>query len=602
MRQEPAPEPRVIGVAEAGTLPGLFKLRAEWTPAATAYIHWSNGAWRQVSWREAYEATLRWRAALLEEDLEPGDRVAILLPNRLEWICLEQAALALGLVVVPLYNWDSPGNIVHILADCGARLLLLESMERAAELASELAGLESLQRIIAISAESADASGCSVLLEAWLAAGRQDSDVDPGPLDPDDLATLIYTSGTTSLPKGVMLSHRNILSNAAAILDGLPPRPGDRFLSVLPLAHAYERTVGYYVPMMAGLPTAYARSPQTVSKDMITHRPTIMLVVPRLLERVHARINQGLARKGPLARWLFALALAAGWRRFLASQGHRPGIWARLAWPLLKSLVVKPLMARLGGRLRMMVSGGAPLSPEISRMFLSLGISVIQGYGMSETSPVIATNLVEDNHPDSVGPPLKGCQIAIGEQDELLVRSPGVMLGYWNKPEKTREVIDSDGWLHTGDCAEIRDGRVYIKGRLGEVVKLSTGHKIPLAAVESGILRDPLFGQAMALAQGRHDVMAIAVLDPDEWQDLAKSFGIDPSEAASLDDGRVTRAALDRMARQLADLPPYCRPRHVVLDLEPWSIESGLLTPTLKVKRRAVLAHYADRIGDATGC
>ena len=586
------PAPRVIPCAEAGTLPGLLLKRVSETPDAPAYSMRPEAAtkWQTVTWRETEALIGRWRRALAGEELLPGDRVAVLLPNCVEWVCFEQAALSLGLVVVPLYNWDSPGNIAYILRDSGTRLLLLESAERVRELEPELEPEGARPRILYLGPRS---EGMETPVAEWL------PEKAPAPADecegPDALATIIYTSGTTGLPKGVMLSHRNILSNAEAVLQVVPPRPGDRFLSILPLAHAFERTVGYYVPMMAGLTVAFARSPKTIRDDLPEVAPSVMLVVPRLLEQVHAGIQGKLAAKGAFARWLFELTLAVGWRRFLAEQGRgRASLPGAIVWPLLHKLVVGPIMAAMGGRIRMMVSGGAPLRPEICQFFLSLGMPVLQGYGLSEAAPVVATNLIEDNLPESVGPPLPGVEVRIGEDEELMVRSPGLMLGYWNRPEDTRAVIDEDRWLHSGDRAEIRDGRILLHGRMGELMVLSTGHKVPANAVEIALLEDPLFSQVIVIAAGMPFTSALAVLDPQAWVGLAQSLGLDPENSESLGDGRAQELIREQAVAQLRDFPPYCYPRRFGLLLEPWSIENGLLTPTLKAKRAKVLECYAD--------
>lgn len=584
---------RVIPSEEGGTLPGLFTRRVSETPDAPAYCMRPEGSseWKTVTWRETAALVDRWRLGLAGEELQPGDRVAVLLPNCLEWACFEQAALSLGLVVVPLYNWDSPGNIAYILHDSGARLLLVETAERALELESEIADQSGTAPQILYLGRRVDEMETPVA--EWLpdGGGAEAANLCE---DPDALATIIYTSGTTGRPKGVMLSHRNILSNAEAVLRVVPPLPGDWFLSILPLAHAFERTVGYYVPMMAGLTVAFARSPKTIREDLPAVNPTVMLVVPRLLEQVYAGIHKQLAEKSAIARWLFKLTLAIGWRRFLEEQGrgHTP-LFGKLLWPVLHKLVIGPIMAALGGRIRMMVSGGAPLRPDICRFFLSLGIPVLQGYGLSEAAPVVATNLLENNLPETVGPPLPRVEVRLGVDGELLVRSPGVMMGYWERPEETRAVIDPEGWLHSGDRAEIGDGRITVLGRMGELMVLSTGHKVPANAVETALLEDPLFAQIIVVAGDRPHSSALAVLDPEEWSKLAKGFDLDPDDRCSLGDGRVQEALRHKAADLLADFPPYCYPQRFGLSLEPWTIEDGLLTPTLKAKRAKVMEYYA---------
>jgi long-chain acyl-CoA synthetase len=587
------PNFQVIPSDAGGTLPGLFARRVSETPDAPAYSMRPEEAseWQSVTWRETAALVGRWRQGLAGEDLRPGDRVAVLLPNCLEWVCFEQAALSLGLVVVPLYNWDSLGNIAYILRDSGARLLLVETAERALELGPEIADQgNTAPQILYLGLRTDE-------METPVAEWLPDEGAETANLreDPDAPATIIYTSGTTGRPKGVMLSHRNILSNAEAVLSVVPPLPGDRFLSILPLAHAFERTVGYYVPMMAGLTVAFARSPKTIREDLPAVNPTVMLVVPRLLEQVYGGIQKQLTAKSAIARWLFELTLAIGWRRFLEEQGRgQMPLFGKLLWPVLHKLVIGPTMAALGGRIRMMVSGGAPLRPEICRFFLSLGIPVLQGYGLSEAAPVVATNLLGNNLPETVGPPLPGVEVQLGADGELLVRSPGVMLGYWNRPEETRAVIDPEGWLHSGDRGEISNGRITVLGRMGELMILSTGHKVPANAVETALLEDPIFAQIIVIAGDRPHSSALAVLDPEEWTKLAKGLGLDPDDRYSLGDGRVQETLRHKAADRLADFPPYCCPQRFGLSLEPWTIEHGLLTPTLKAKRAKVMEYYAD--------
>ncbi len=312
----------------------------------------------------------------------------------------------------------------------------------------------------------------------------------------DELATIIYTSGTTGKPKGVMLSHHNILYNAYASLmtfdEGLDSR--DIFLSFLPLSHTFERTAGYYMAMMAGAAVGYARSIPLLADDLKIIRPTVLASVPRIYERIYNAIHAKLEEGPPLRHKLFTLTVEVGWDRFEHQQGR--GAWTPklLLWPLLKHLVADKVMDRLGGRMRLSVSGGAALPPKVSRLFIALGLPLVQGYGMTETSPVVCVNHVEDNRPSTVGPPLEGIQVRIGEQNALLVKGPCNMLGYWNNPEATAAMIDQDGWLNTGDTASIgTSGHVTITGRLKEIIVMSNGEKMPPADMEEAILaRQPV--------------------------------------------------------------------------------------------------------------
>jgi long-chain acyl-CoA synthetase len=588
-----------ISAREAGTLTGLFLRRCGRTPDAEAYKAYDPEAarWRSYTWREVEALAGRWQAALASERLAPGDRVAVLAQNSLQWACFDIAALGLGLVVVPLYTTDSAGNIAYILGDSGARLLLVGSVAQWNWLASRHAEFPALERVLCLDGDAPEAAAGIEwrALPQWLP-----SDASP-PAEhvsrPDALATIVYTSGTSGRPKGVMLSHANILANAEAVLTQVSGYREDIYLSFLPLSHAFERTVGYYVPMMAGSCVAYARSVQLLPEDLLALRPTLLVSVPRIYERAFARIAQQLTRR-PLSRMLFDLAVSVGWRRFEASQGRagQPVWFARAAWWLLRRLVARHVTERFGGRLRIAVSGGAPLAARLARCFVGLGVPLLQGYGLTEAAPVVTGNRVEDNVPASVGPPLPGIELRLGMNDELLVRGPNVMLGYWHRPETTRDAIDADGWLHTGDQARIDAGRVYIVGRLKDILVLSTAEKVAPSDLELAICEDPLFDQVMVVGEGMPYVAALAVLNAETWRDFATSVGVDPGNSRSLAEPVVSSAVLKRIGERLAPFPAHARARRAWLTLEPWTIEDGLITPTLKIKRQELETRFAREI------
>jgi long-chain acyl-CoA synthetase len=590
----------LIPAAEARTLPGLFRRRCARTPDNEAYRQYDApaGRWRSYTWREMQAQVGRWQAGLAREGLAPGDRVAVLAPNSVEWVCFDQAAQALGLVVVPLYTTDSPGNIAYILGDSGARLLLVGAGAQWRALAPLRGEFPSLACILCL---DENGPGCEVAGIAWSAVSRwlpANAPLSKDQVgDPKALATLVYTSGTTGRPKGVMLSHANVLANAESVLELVPGYREDLYLSFLPLSHAFERTAGYYVPVMAGSAVAFARSVQLLAEDLAVVRPTVLVSVPRIYERAYARIVEGLARR-PLARALFGATVAIGWRRFEAAQGRGagPGTLARLAWPLLERLVARRVLERFGGRVRLAVSGGAPLAPKLARCFIGLGLPLVQGYGLTEAAPVVAANRVEDNLPESVGAPLPGTEVRLGEKDELLIRSPSVMLGYWQRPDATREAIDAQGWLHTGDQARIEGGRVHIVGRLKEILILSTAEKIAPVDLELAIADDPLFEQAMVLGEGMPYLAALIVLSGEAWPSFARALGVVPEEAGALAAPAVVDAVLKRVEQRLERFPSYARVRRVWLTLEPWTIENGSITPTLKLKRTELAARYAREI------
>jgi len=583
-----------IPFESARTLSGLLARRVEQTPTRVAYCQFVRQRWREYSWQEVAEEVGRWQRGLEDENLQPGDRVAISLPNCLDWVCFDQAALGLGLVTVPLYTTDSPGNLAHVIADSGARLLLLESDDRWVPLAGMRDRFPQLQRVLCRRVASAGDAALRCI-DDWLpSAGGTPQRLSE---DPDAVATLVYTSGTTGPPKGVMLSHRNILSNAEAVLRRIPALPSDVFLSFLPLAHAFERTVGYYLPMMAGCCVTYARSIEQLREDLVTVRPTVMLSVPRVYDKIYMAIQAKLGDRG-LKRTLFDRTVAMGWRRFESSRGWVAGPSAadRLLWPLLRSLVARPVLMRLGGRLRVAVSGGAPLSATVGRFFVALGLPLTEGYGLTEAAPVVTAVPPEDFLPGWVGRELDGIQTRLGPEGELFVRGPNLMQGYWTQADATAQVIDADGWLHTGDIAEMRDGYVAIRGRLKEILVTSTGEKVSPVDMEMALTMDPLFDQAMIVGEGRPYLTALLVLAQEPWLRLARGLGLDPAAPGAVHDPRIVEAAFTRVADRLGTFPGYAQIRALHLSLSPWTVDNGLITPTMKIKRPELQALFADAI------
>ena len=522
------------------------------SPERILYRQFAEGGWRDVSAREIAAYAARWQAFLRAEGLAPGDRVALCLKNGIHWIAADQGALGLGLVVVPLYADDNPENVAWCLANSGARLLVAES----SRMATALQGVAtSLPRVLCLAADPGSGHDA---VESVLP--RQAPAFEAAPLEDGALATICYTSGTVGRPKGVMLTHGNILANVSACERLRLARSDDVFLSLLPLSHMFERTGGYYLPLAIGAKVTYARSVSQLAEDLASECPTVMFAVPRVFEKFAARVNEALA-KSPTKKRLFDLVVAAGGR----AQRSEAGLADRIVLALLRERVAGPLLARLGGRMRFAVLGGAPLDPAIAWLFLGLGLPVLQGYGMTEASPVISVNRPEANVPESVGMPLDNVEVRTAADGELLARGPSIMKGYWNNPEASAKSLDREGWLHTGDLAEIRDGRIFIRGRLKDVLVLSNGEKLPPQDVELAILGDGVFEQGILIGEGRPFLTLVAV-------------------TRGTDEKNLIRRANDR----LKEFPGYIRVRRVVATREPWTVENGLLTPTLKVKRERV--------------
>jgi long-chain acyl-CoA synthetase len=587
----------LITPEQAGTLPGLFYERVQRSPDKVAYRFYDTAtdSWNDLTWSDAGKQVARWQAALVAEGLQAGDRVAIIMQNCPEWVMFDQAALANGLVVVPLYTQDRAENAAYILQNAGVKVLLIGGQEHWDSLQPVREQLGFLARIISLSHIDSGGQPDSRLktVGEWL---PDQAELIRSERDKDALATIVYTSGTTGRPKGVMLSHHNILWNAYGSLQVVQCQPDEVFLSFLPLSHTLERTAGYYLAMMVGGTVAYNRSIPQLGEDLLIIKPTILISVPRIFERVYNKIQLGLEEKSPLARALFSLAVNTGWRRFEYQQRRAGWSPKLLLWPLLNKIVAGKVMEKLGGRMHLAVVGGAPLPGGVAHLFIGLGLPMIQGYGLTETSPVISVNPIENNDPSGVGCLLPDVEARIGEQDELQVRSPGVMLGYWANEQATRDMIDSDGWLHTGDKARIENGQVYITGRIKEIIVLANGEKVPPADMEMAICMDALFEQALVIGDNRPYLTALVVLNPEQWEPLARKLGMDPGDTTACHSSRVNEVVLERVANQISSFPGYARIRKVRCQLEPWSIEDGLITPTLKLKRSKVYERFESEI------
>lgn len=602
-------------IASVQTLPQLLAYRAARTPQAEAYRAFdsSRQAWASLTWAQTAERVNTWAQALAAMQLPPAARVAILLPNGLHAMCADQATLATGGVPVPLHAIDNPGSIAYILADCEASMLIVSQAEQWEKIRAVGTPFPALRAVVITDDDDAfkptpasvDSPAVGSLAQ-WLTGARQTGAPTTG-MGPqaDDLAAIVYTSGTTGKPKGVMLTHRNVVSDVKAVLERIAPTVDDVFLSFLPLSHTFERTGGYYLPIAAGSCVAYARSVAQLAEDLKTIRPTVLVSVPRIYERIHAKLIEKLSPT-PWKMQLYEAAQKKGWARFCAAQrlpaptpdasSQAAGWMAALPWPVLQALVAKPLLAQFGGRVRVAVSGGAPLSPTIAKCFLGLGLPLIQGYGMTETAPVVSVNALDDNDPACVGKALPGVEVRIGDNHELQVRGPIVMKGYWKRPEDTAKILSPDGWLGTGDQADIVNGRIYIKGRIKEIIVTSTGEKVPPGDLELALLADPLLEQAFVVGENRPFIACVAVLNAGEWQRLAADLGLNPQAADSLNHPSVHRAVLARIEKNTASFARYAVPRTVHLTLDPWTIENTFMTPTLKLKRNNLMAHFAEAI------
>jgi long-chain acyl-CoA synthetase len=546
----------------AGNIADYFKAHLA-TPDLALYRRCSGDTWADVSVADLAQLIGRWQSAFTTLGLVEGDRVALCVKNSVDWIAIDLAALGVGLVVVPLYVDDNPENVAWCVGNAEARSLVVESTRMARALIQCSTSLPPLHVLRPDAGD--DLPSVHALLPATASAPVFRA------LPDSRLATICFTSGTSGRPKGVMLSHGNIIANVLSCQETRMARSSDVFLSILPLSHMFERTGGYYLPLSVGAKVVFSRGVAQIADDLAAQAPTVMFAVPRIFEKFLARIDQTLSGSA-IKRWLFDQCVVRGWR---VEQGNAGPLDA-LATPLLRALVAKPIFARLGGRLRLTVVGGAALDPSIARAFIGLGLHMLQGYGMTEASPVISVNREENNDPESVGPPLPGVDVKLGQNGELLARGGNIMQGYCRNPEATQATVDAEGWLHTGDIAELREGRIYIRGRLKDILVMSNGEKLPPQDVEFALAHDPLFEQVMLVGEGRPFLTLLTVTkETDE------------------------KLLVDRANELLKNFPRWVRIRKVIATQDPWSIDNGLLTPTLKLKRPLVLARFKDAIDTA---
>ncbi len=562
----------------------LFHAPTAWQQRPALRRRVGEGEWKRLNRITVQQRVLRLAAWLEAEGVKPGDRVGILGHNSIEWFLSDFAILRLGAVTVPAYFTDPTESVEYVFNDAGCRLILVEPGEQQ----EKMKGLD---------IKHLPFSGVGVSVDSITRDERWDEGPKAALPDRNMLATLIYTSGTTGNPKGVMLTHGNLLSDVAAGLGGVAIFPEDLFLSFLPVSHAFERTVGHFLVVACGAEIAYAEDVTTLMRDMPEVKPTVMISVPRLYEKIYAGVNAKMEASA-VKKMLFDKAQALGMERFKLRQqgGDLTGMKA-LLWGVLDHLVNAKLREKMGGNLRLFISGGAALSPTIARFLLAADIIVLPGYGLTETSPVLSVNTLDRIKPESVGRPLPGVEIKQLEDGELLVRGSMVMSGYWNRPDATKEVLDEDGWLSTGDIVELDDeGFIRIVDRKKEIMVLTNGENVPPAIIEQHLSQDSVILQSLVIAENRPYVAALIVPD---MEGMALAWKKDHGSALP-DDWKTNTVMhqwmLDRMRMDEHDLPSYMQVKRFSFVDGEWTQINGMLTPTLKVKRRMISELHAAQI------
>jgi long-chain acyl-CoA synthetase len=545
-----------------------------------------DGSYRALSWRAAATQVMEVACGLRALGLKRGDRVALVSENRPEWVIADLAIISAGAITVPAYTTHTVEDHRYLLGDSGARIVIVSTPALARHVlpAADQAG--DVTHVIAMEApERGQASTVEVLTLAELGARGRSAGGDVaawiGELAQDDLACLIYTSGTGGLPKGVMTSHANILANchgAYRLLEILGL--GDEvFLNFLPLSHSYEHTAGLMFPIYIGAEIYFAEGADTLAANMLEARPTIMTAVPRLYETLHQRLTRAMARESGLRQKLFSLALRLGEKRLAAPASLT--LWERFLDRLAERVVRDKMRARFGGRLKAMVSGGAPLNPAIGSFFLALGLRLLQGYGQTEASPVVSANRPDKIKIHTVGPALDGVEVKIAQDGEILVRGGLVMKGYWRDPEATARALE-DGWLHTGDVGELdADGYILITDRKRDFIKNSGGDMVAPARVEGFLTLQPEIAQAMVYGDRRPHLVAVIVPSKELIESKTGKDAIDLAKA-------ITAA----LARANATLSAIERVRRFIIASEPFTTENGQMTPTLKIRRHAIRQVY----------
>ena len=598
---------RDLPTGEPVTIPQYLARTVREMPEREAFrqFDYAENRWISVTWREFCQSVMRWRRAFHAAGLRPGDRAAMLLTNSIDAVTFDQAALAANLVPVPLHAIDTPGSSSYILRDSGSRILVTTSRARWNAIHAVSGKLPDLMEVVLINdLGDEEEDGVRVTgLETWLARGNgiADEALPDGP-QAESLAGFIYTSGTTGRPKGVMLTHANLVANVKQISARVEVTPDDVYLSFLPFSHTFERTVAHYVALAHGASMAFARSVAHIEADLAEVRPTLMCTVPRVLERIYQKLQLELSKASEHDQYIAAWAAEAGWRRFCRENGLpvEPSERAQLDETVLPTLdedVGVKVRAVFGGRMKAIFAGGASLSATVARYFCAMGLPIRQVYGLTETSPIISFTSDRMNHPDCVGWPVDDTEVRLGEHDELQVRGPQVMQGYWKRPADTARAFTEDGWFRTGDQADLSDGgRVRIRGRLKEIIVTSTGEKIAPVDLEFAIQNDPLFEQVFVYGENRPFISALLVVQPELWQSLCREMELDPEDPASLTDRSMTRLLLKRVRAAAKDFPSYGIPRSIAVVREPFTIENGLLTPTMKPRRKEIFARWGHLI------
>lgn len=579
------PAPPTLDLERIRTLADLYAARLELTPDAEACRRFDVPAqeWQRHRWTDIAALARRYAAGMRACGLRAGDRIALQVPNGPDWLALDWAAHSLGLVTVGLFADETAAGTAQLLEDSGARLLVTRDLDGWPALNAR-ASLPALRNVVALRGGAAAVARVQprdprvLVLNDFIARGEGLVD-SPAAADAAELASIVYTSGATGRPKGVMQSHGALVANAKAFQACVGFRHGDVMFSTLPLAHLFGRVAWVYAGILGGASLMFGRGAGLVAEDLATQQPTVLVGAPRLFERIHGGLMQDLERGPAARRALFRLAVEAGW----ANATGRP---IRLVPSSIVRRASDRLRGRLGGRVRLAISGGAALSPQIGRTFVALGVPLLQGYGLTEAGPVVSVNRVDDNHPASVGTPLPGVETRTEASGELSVRGPSIMLGYWKDEAATREALDDAGWLRTGDkVSRLDTDRVYLVGRFKELLVTATGEKASPSDIESRLRELNLVEQVMVVGEARPYLAALIVPQPGPLALLRAEIGLNDGDDSPAARDAIEGVLLRRCQDVLQDAPRNHWIQGVALVMQPWTAANGLLTATHKLRR-----------------
>ncbi|MBN1687974.1 MAG: long-chain fatty acid--CoA ligase [Candidatus Omnitrophica bacterium] len=582
----------------------IFLKRASLYGQKTGLLYKKSGRYQSIAWSEWKSCVHEVAYGLHALGVKEGDRVGLLSENRPEWTYADLGILSLGAVVVPIYATSSNDDIAYVIQDSGSEVIFISAEISEEKMNWIIQKIPQIRRIISFG-ETRVKSQKIISLSDLQEMGRTESRRAVGFLQqridqvkPDDLATLIYTSGTTGPPKGVMLTHRNFIANYLGAGAVIKVNPSDIALSLLPLSHVFERLAGYYFMCFHGVTIAYAESMQTVPEDILLVRPTIAAAVPRFYEKIHAKIMERVEKAPSLMKKIFIWSLGVG-QKVVEKKRHQETIsWLLcLQYFIAKLLVFNKVKSGLGGKTRFFISGGAPLNKELGEFFYSAGLVIIEGYGLTETAPVIAANTVQGVRFGTVGRPLPNVEVKIAEDGEILTRSECVMRGYYHNESATQEVL-REGWFHTGDIGSIdKEGFLRITDRKKDIIVTSSGKNIAPQNIEQRILRDSLFNQVIVIGDKRNYLVAIVVPNPGRMECYGKETGIRFKVWQELlQHEGVQGWVASRLRMQMEGLAPFERVKYFAMLPEELTQRSGELTPTLKIKRQVVGERYRDLV------